>query len=1093
MDPQSLLDFSLPLNVALFDNVVNTFYRSHGAEQQQAQQLLTAFQEHPDAWTRADAILEQSAVMQSKYIALQILERLVQIRWKVMAPDARLGIKNYIVAKVISVSSNDALSRDNRQFLAKLNLVLVQILKQDWPHNWPDFIPELVRASRTNVPLCENNMAILKLLSEEIFDFSAEEMTQTKARTLKQQMCGEFSEVFSLCLEVLQASNSPSLVKATLATLLRFLNWIPLGYIFQTELIPLLTSRFLEPAMFRNLTLKCLTEIAALDVPAGSDAAPDLAEPYTVLFRNTMDAIARAVPATANFAAAYENGSDQDQEFVQNLAQFLVTFLAKHAAVAERAIPDAAILANQYVVSIAYVDDREVFKVCLEYWTKWVADMYEEMQQAAGKVAAASAAVGNGAGIGLLNLGTPSAPAAAPAVPRIRKDVYASILVQLRRVSIERMVKPEEVLVVENDDGQIVREAMKEVDTIVLYKSMREVLVYLTHLDPFNTEDIMLEKLQRQIDGSEWSWSNLNQLCWAVGSISGAMSEDHEKNFLVQVIKELLGLVDQKKGKDNKAVVAANIMYVVGQYPRFLKAHWRFLKTVVKKLFEFMHELHEGVQDMACDTYIKIAQKTRKHFVVQQPGETMPFIDEILAHLGEHTQDLQPQQISVFFEATGHLIAAQLNRPVQERLVHDLMALPNTAWDAIMAQAAGGAPVLDDTDTVKSLANVLRINTAACSAIGAGFRKQIEKIYLDMLGMYRAASGSILRSLQHDSATGFARPLVRSLRAIKKESLRLVETYTARAAPEDLNVLATDMVPLLLDACLGDYAGNPPQTRDAEVLHVIASIVNKLGRLMNSQVGPILQSVFACTLEMINKEMVEYPEHRTGFFKLLEALVKHCFDAIVLLPADLFQQVMNSVIWGFKHTMRDIGNRSLVIVEDLLENFSKAPADVANAFYQQYYLQLLSDVFFVLTDREHKAGFSSQTKVLARLMYIVTSGQLQAPLAPAAANGGVAGEPNIAFLRGHLTTMLQNAFPHVSPKAINVIVVGLLELNADAAKFKPHVRDFLIQLKEYVGDADDLYLEEREREIAQQRQAQLQAALRIPGLVKPSEQDDDED
>lgn len=36
--------------------------------------------------------------------------------------------------------------------------------------------------------------------------------------------------------------------------------------------------------------------------------------------------------------------------------------------------------------------------------------------------------------------------------------------------------------------------------------------------------------------------------------------------------------------------------YVVGQYPRFLRAHWKFLKTVVNKLFEFMHEMHPGVQ-----------------------------------------------------------------------------------------------------------------------------------------------------------------------------------------------------------------------------------------------------------------------------------------------------------------------------------------------------------------------------------------------------------------------------------------------------------------------------------------------------------------
>lgn len=76
--------------------------------------------------------------------------------------------------------------------------------------------------------------------------------------------------------------------------------------------------------------------------------------------------------------------------------------------------------------------------------------------------------------------------------------------------------------------------------------------------------------------------------------------EETEKRFLVTVIKDLLGLCEIKRGKDNKAVVASDIMYIVGQYPRFLKAHWKFLKTVVNKLFEFMHETHEGTVFTCC-------------------------------------------------------------------------------------------------------------------------------------------------------------------------------------------------------------------------------------------------------------------------------------------------------------------------------------------------------------------------------------------------------------------------------------------------------------------------------------------------------------
>ena len=72
----------------------------------------------------------------------------------------------------------------------------------------------------------------------------------------------------------------------------------------------------------------------------------------------------------------------------------------------------------------------------------------------------------------------------------------------------------------------------------------------------------------------------LSTLCWAIGSISNVLEEDDEKRFLVIVIRDLLSLCEMRRGKDNKAAIAANIMYVVGQYHRFLRAHWKFLRTV---------------------------------------------------------------------------------------------------------------------------------------------------------------------------------------------------------------------------------------------------------------------------------------------------------------------------------------------------------------------------------------------------------------------------------------------------------------------------------------------------------------------------------
>jgi len=70
-------------------------------------------------------------------------------------------------------------------------------------------------------------------------------------------------------------------------------------------------------------------------------------------------------------------------------------------------------------------------------------------------------------------------------------------------------------------------------------------------------------------------------------------------------------------------------------------------------------------------------------------------------------------------------------------------------------------------------------------------------------------------------------PKVRALRTIKKEILKLVETYIKRA--EDLAGTNANLIPGLLEAVLGDYARNVPPARDAEVLNLMATIVGVLG------------------------------------------------------------------------------------------------------------------------------------------------------------------------------------------------------------------------------------------------------------------------
>lgn len=54
-----------------------------------------------------------------------------------------------------------------------------------------------------------------------------------------------------------------------------------------------------------------------------------------------------------------------------------------------------------------------------------------------------------------------------------RRQLYAGPMSKLRLLMICRMAKPEEVLIVEDENGNIVRETMKDNDVLVQYKVLK--------------------------------------------------------------------------------------------------------------------------------------------------------------------------------------------------------------------------------------------------------------------------------------------------------------------------------------------------------------------------------------------------------------------------------------------------------------------------------------------------------------------------------------------------------------------------------------------------------------------------------------------
>lgn len=75
---------------------------------------------------------------------------------------------------------------------------------------------------------------------------------------------------------------------------------------------------------------------------------------------------------------------------------------------------------------------------------------------------------------------------------------------------------------------------------------------------------------------------------------------------------------------------------------------------------------------------------------------------------------------------------------------------------------------------------------------------------------------------------------------------------------------------------------------------------------------------------------------------------------------------------------------------------------------------------------------------------------------------------------------------------ISSFIDSLYAHNNDLNKFKVVLRDFLISLKEFSGDNTELFAEEREQAATSAREQERERMLKVGGLLKPSEIDDDE-
>ena len=1077
-----------------------------------ANKLLDDFQKLDISFQYCEFILNNTQSNNTRVLALNIYESFIKEKWNLLDNDSKLNLRNFLVGLLIKfvLDKNFYANPNNHFVINKLNIVIVIIAKNEWTTTWPNFISELCNSSKSDPNLCENNMKLLILLSEEINVFWKNSLTAKKAYELREKMSKEFIEVFNLCQLIISNSNSVNknlLIKA-IQLFAEYMNWFPINLTLNQDIMMKTLINFKELGSCRTETMKCLGNLFGIKMKNLSlneinnyrhlliqmyqtfiqimdneiVKQKNFADQYNFIKEKTPEKVTGYENMTHSFEMSLINFFKSNMSYIQSfdfiegtqqVNQFLINY-----------VPQITNGLN-YMTQFLFMENEEIFQAAVDFWL-WFSYKVFTLKDPEDTLDTFDLILDNsnidGKEINLNNNGINAKYSKDQYLQYLSesylyKNCYMKVIDIVRERLCLKMTKPLEVKIDIDENGDIAYDPTKNTVYQIIHENMRETLIYLTYIDPYKTYNLLHTKINEQFEIAKMqnkiNPSLLNSISWSAGCISGAMSDDLEIQFLIVFIKVLLNLCEIIRGKGNKAICASNIMYVVGQYPKFLNHHWKFLKTVVKKLFEFMHESFEGVQDFACETFMKISIKCAKNFTILQPQENEEYIKDLVRNVTETTKDLKPHQQLMFYEAIGNMINSENNLTKKAFYIRTLMNEKDGIWNNIFNEAKQNINILNNNNIVKGLILIILLNERVSIATKTPYWSYGVNIFENLIKSFIYYSGCINEHFKNN------KPIDINIRAYMLYNKTLIKFLTSLVKnTDDVQLIQHDML-TSFGTLIETYNNNLDNNKDPNMLLLFSALLEKIQNQNPEVVSTIWKSLSSSTIQLIKNDYESFPEHRMNFFILLKSLISNSFESLFRAQNLNFNKdVIDTITFAINHntpSMSETGLETLLILLNKVISVKNIDLqNIVDPFFYNYFFILFNDVFNTMTDGFHQNGFKLQVKVIQILIRVVHEKVISENLFDKNENN------QNFFLKRLLVDILQS-FKNIKQTQGEALCLAMLNNSNDDHKFKSVMRDFLVSLKSFIGNNEALWEEEKKKELELAQRLEEQKKSFLPG------------
>ncbi|XP_071532489.1 exportin-5 [Panulirus ornatus] len=263
-----------------------------------------------------------------RHLGLQLLEHAIKYKWNDLSVQQKVYIKENTM-QMVAEGTLDLLT-EHLYVKDKVSRLVVEMMKREWPQQWPDLLNELHLLSKRGPTQTELVLFVFLRIAEDVVTLQNLESNQRR-RDLYQAMAANMESMFGFFLSLLEENyklyeanigqqNSQAaqqhcrVMQAMLMTLTVYVEWVSVQYIF-TEDGKLLQSLcfLLSQDSLKMEAAECLLQIVS------RKGKPDERRPLLLLFGETpMSAIFNSADL-----AVVGTLSEHNYRFLKTLTQVL--------------------------------------------------------------------------------------------------------------------------------------------------------------------------------------------------------------------------------------------------------------------------------------------------------------------------------------------------------------------------------------------------------------------------------------------------------------------------------------------------------------------------------------------------------------------------------------------------------------------------------------------------------------------------------------------------------------------------------------------------------------------------------------------------